>query len=394
MSHAAPTVAAPRIPFWRNVRVLTFLAQALFLLLVFLVARWLYGNVTGGLRRIGAGGGYGFLNQSAGFAIGVTPIPYTPQDSYWRALQVGIVNTLITTVMGIALATVVGIVMGIAQLSGNWLIARLAQAYVAIFRNTPLLVQLFFWYLAVFLRMPRVQEAIALPGPIYLSNRGVSMVGLLATETLGAWLIFVLAGVVAGGAVWYWLKRRQERTGRQSPRFLIALLIALLCAAVGYMLLSPPLALSIPERRGLNFRGGASMAPEYAALLVGLVIYTGTFIAENVRAGIQGVSKGQKEAARALGLSPGQSMRLVILPQALRIIIPPTTNQYLNLAKNTSLAIAIGFPDLFNVARTITNQTGQVIQMIGLIMVCYLAISLVTSLLMNLYNRRVRLVER
>jgi general L-amino acid transport system permease protein len=395
MSQAATTAAAPRIPFWRNVRVLTILAQVVFLVLVALIARWLYSNVTSGLQRIGAGTGYGFMNQSAGFAIGVTPIPYTPQDSYWRALQVGIVNTLIATVTGIALATVVGILMGIAQLSSNWLIAKLAQAYVAIFRNTPLLVQLFFWYLAVFLRLPRVQEAVALPGPIYLSNRGVSMVGLVANETLGTWLAFVAGGVLAGGAAWYWLKRRQERTGQPSPRFLIALLIAVLAAAIGYMLLSPgPLALSIPERRGLNFRGGAYMAPEYAALLVGLVIYTGTFIAENVRAGIQGISKGQKEAARALGLSPGQSMRLVILPQALRIIIPPTTNQYLNLAKNTSLAIAIGFPDLFNVARTISNQTGQVIQLIGLIMVCYLAISLATSLLMNLYNRRVRLVER
>jgi general L-amino acid transport system permease protein len=221
------------------------------------------------------------------------------------------------------------------------------------------------------------------------------MVGLEATEALPLWLAIVLAGAVAAAVVWYALKRLQDRTGRPNHRFIVALLIVVLSASAGWLLIDPqPLAVTIPERRGLNFRGGVHMVPEYAALLVGLVIYTGTFIAENVRAGIQGISRGQKEAARALGLTPGQSMRLVILPQALRIIIPPTTSQYLNLAKNSSLAIAIGFPDLFNVARTISNQTGQAVQMIGLVMVSYLVISLTTSLLMNLYNRRVRLVER
>jgi general L-amino acid transport system permease protein len=271
----------------------------------------------------------------------------------------------------------------------------MAQTYVAIFRNTPLLVQLFFWYLAIFLQMPRVQQAIALPGPIYLSNRGVAMIGVVGTETLRLWLAFGLVGLVLAVVVSYLLRRRQERTGRTSPRLLIALAILLVAAALGWLLVgAAPLAVTVPVRRGFNFQGGVQVGPEYAALLVGLVLYTGAFIAENVRAGIQGISKGQKEAARALGLSAGQSMRLVVLPQALRIIIPPTTSQYLNLAKNSSLAIAIGFPDLFNVARTISNQTGQVVQLIGLIMVSYLMISLTTSLLMNLYNRRVRLIER
>ncbi|MFO7167070.1 MAG: ABC transporter permease subunit [Chloroflexota bacterium] len=395
MSVRGTTAGATSIPFWRNVRVLSWIGQAAFLLLVALVAAWLYGNVTAGMQRIGIGGGYGFLNQSAGFEIGVKPVPYTPQDSYWRAFLVGVLNTLSVTVLGIVLATILGLLMGIAQLSSNWLIARLAQAYVAIFRNTPLLVQLLFWYLAVFLRLPRVQEAIALPGPIYLSNRGVTMVGLVPTESFGVWLLLVLVGVAAGAALWYFLRRAQERTGLQSPRFLLALLVVALVAVAGWLVLAPsPLAVEVPERRGLNFRGGWQFVPEYAALLLGLVVYTGTFIAENVRAGIQGVARGQTEAAQALGLSRGQVLRLVVLPQALRIIIPPTTSQYLNLAKNSSLAIAIGFPDLFNVSRTITNQTGQVIQMIGLIMASYLAISLTTSLLMNLYNRRVRLVER
>jgi general L-amino acid transport system permease protein len=395
MSQTAIPPSSARPPFWRDVRVLAILGQAAFVVLVALVAGWLYGNVTSGMRRIGIGGGYGFLNQSAGFEIGVTPIAYTPADSYWRAFVVGVVNTLTVTVVGIVLATIVGLIVGVAQLSSNWLISRLAQTYVAIFRNTPVLVQLFFWYLAVFLQMPRVQQAIALPGPIYLSNRGVAMIGVFGTPALWPWLAFVAGGLLVAIAVAYALRRRQERTGRPSPRLLIGLAIVLASAAAGWLLAgAAPLELSVPERRGFNFQGGRQLTPEYAALLVGLVVYTGAFIAENVRAGIQGISQGQKEAARALGLSAGQSMRLVVLPQALRIIIPPTTSQYLNLAKNSSLAIAIGFPDLFNVARTISNQTGQVVQMIGLIMVSYLAISLTTSLLMNIYNRRVRLVER
>jgi general L-amino acid transport system permease protein len=395
MSAQGTTPARRAIPLWRNTRVLGWAGQGLFLLLAALVAFWLYGNVTSGMQRIGIGGGYGFMNQAAGFEIGVKPAPYTPQDSYWRAFLVGVLNTLSVTLLGIVLATLLGLAMGVAQLSGNWLVARLAQGYVAVFRNTPLLVQLLFWYLAVFLRLPRVQEAVALPGPVYLSNRGVAMVGLVPTPALGAWLLWLLGGALAGVAVWYALGRRQERTGRQSPRLLLALLVTVIAGAAGWLLAAEaPLAVSVPERRGLNFREGWQFVPEYAALLVGLVVYTGTFIAENVRAGIQGVARGQTEAARALGLSPAQSMRMVILPQALRIIIPPTTSQYLNLAKNSSLAIAIGFPDLFNVARTTMNQTGQVIQLIGLIMASYLTISLTTSLIMNLYNRRVRLVER
>ncbi|HEU5100457.1 MAG TPA: ABC transporter permease subunit [Roseiflexaceae bacterium] len=394
MSQSAIPRSVARPPFWRDVRVLTILGQVVFVFVVALIAAWLYGNVTSGMRRIGIGGGYRFMNQTAGFEIGVTPIAYSPNDSYWRAFLVGLFNTLSVTIIGIILATILGVIVGVAQLSSNWLIARIAQTYVAIFRNTPLLVQLFFWYLAIFLQMPRVQQAIALPGPIYLSNRGVAMIGVVGTQTLQLWLAFLLGGLIAALATSYGLKRRQVMTGRSSPRLLIALAMILVAAGLGWLLVGAPLTVTAPVRRGFNFQGGVQVSPEYAALLVGLVIYTGTFIAENVRAGIQGIPQGQKEAARALGLSAGQSMRLVILPQALRIIIPPTTSQYLNLAKNSSLAIAIGFPDLFNVARTISNQTGQVVQMIGLIMFSYLAISLTTSLLMNLYNRRVRLVER
>jgi general L-amino acid transport system permease protein len=320
---------------------------------------------------------------------------YVPQDTYWRAFVVGVLNTLSVTLIGIVLATLLGVTIGVAQLSSNWLVARLAQGYVAVFRNTPLLVQLFFWYLAVFLQLPRVQEAIALPGPVYLSNRGVAMIGLVPTATTRAWLLVLAGGLVAAGVLVYWLRQRQALSGRPSPALLIGAVLVAAVGLAGLLVLEPrPFVIDVPERRGLNFRGGWQFVPEYAALLVGLVFYTAAFIGEIVRAGIGGIPKGQAEAARALGFSSGQSMRLIILPQALRIIIPPLTNQYLNLAKNSSLAIAIGFPDLFNIARTTMNQTGQVIQMIGLVMASYLTISLTTSLLMNVYNRRVRLIER
>jgi general L-amino acid transport system permease protein len=308
---------------------------------------------------------------------------------------VGVINTIIVSIWGIVLATIVGIVMGVAQLSGNWLLSQLARMYVAIFRNIPLLLQLLFWFFGIVPLLPVVREAIALPGPIYISRRGVVMIGPEFTTTTGTWLLFVLAGVVVAAVVWFALLRLQDRTGRHTPRFWIAVAIVLAAAAIGWLLLTPrPLGLTVPVFEQFNFEGGIELSPAYAALLAGLVVYTGAFIAENVRAGIQGVSKGQKEAARALGLSGAQSMQLIILPQALRIIIPPTTSQYLNLAKNSSLAIAIGFPDLFNVARTVTNQTGQTVPLIGLIMASYLVISLTTSLLMNIYNRSVRLVER
>lgn len=384
------------IPFWRNVRVLAILGQLVFLLLVALGVGIIINNVASGMERLGMPPiNYDFMSSEAGFEIAQTFLPYGPTDSFWRAFAVGLVNTLVVSIAGIILATLLGIFLGIAQLSSNWLIARLARLIVIIFRNIPLLLQLLFWYFAVFQKLPPVREAIAFPGPIYLSQRGVTMIGPAFGPTVGVWLLFVLGGLLVGGVAWTWLMRYQERTGKERPRYLIAGAILVAFAVVGWFVLTPsPVTLTTPELGRFNFSGGLSISPEFAALLLSLTVYTGVFIAENVRAGIQGVSKGQKEAARALGLTGSQSMRLVILPQALRIIIPPTTNQYLNLAKNSSLAIAIGFADLFNVSRTILNVTGQTIPLILLLMVTYLAISLSTSLIMNIYNRRVRLVER
>ncbi len=393
MSQQTATLPRHTPPFWRDIRVLSIAGQVLFVLLVAIAAGILYANVTTGMQQLGMSAGLRFMNSTAGFEISQKVIPYTPQDSYWRAFQVGVVNTLLVAVVGIALATITGIIVGVAQISPNWLLARLARTYVIIFRNIPLLLQLFFWYFGVFQALPNVRDSLALPGSIYLSSRGLVIPWVESNPTAGAWwLLMGVAGLAAAG-LWYALKLRQERTGAQAPRTLLAVLLMVAVGSIGLLLLNP-FTPTIPELGRFNFSGGLRISIEYTALVLGLVTYTGAFIAEHVRAGIQGIPKGQSEAARALGLKRGQMMRLVILPQALRIIIPPTTNEYLNLTKNSSLAIAIGYPDLFNVSRTILNQTGQAVSVIFLIMVSYLTISLFTSLLMNLYNRRVRLVER
>lgn len=301
-------------------------------------------------------------------------------------------NTLIVSGIGIILASLIGLVVGIAQLSSNWLVARIAETYVALFRNVPVLLQILFWDQAVFLRLPRVQDAITLPGPLYLTNRSVHTIGPQPTSTTLLWLIIIAIGVFVSLIVWYWLHQRQAHTGNPSPRLLIAVVIVGVAGLTGWLFLTPPpLSTSIPTIGRFNFEGGLELPRAYISLLLGLSLYTAAFIAENVRAGIQGVPKGQYEAARALGLRPSQRMRLVILPLALRIIIPPTTNQYLNLIKNSSLATAVGYPDLYQMSRTIVNNGGQLIPMIGLVMGSYLIISLTTSFLMNRYNRKISL---
>lgn len=270
MSEQAISPLPTRPPFWRDVRILAILGQVAFVLIIAVVAGMLYANVTSGMQRLGIVGGFDFMNQTAGFDIGVRPIPYSPSDTYWRAFRVGVINTLLVSILGIVLATLLGLLIGIAQLSSNWLVARLAQSYVVIFRHVPVLVQLFFWYQAVFLRLPRIQNAIELPGPIYLSNKGLIMVGLTATPSTSWWFGFIFIGVLGAVMIWYWLKRRQERTGQQAPRFLISLLVVATTTIIGWLVLAtPPLELSIPERRGLNYRGGFELTPEYAALLVG-----------------------------------------------------------------------------------------------------------------------------
>jgi general L-amino acid transport system permease protein len=383
--------------FWRDVRFLQMLAQAVFVVVLALAAWYLYANVTANLARQGLTVGYGFMKNPASFDIGESYIPYEASDSYLRALTVGLVNTLIISVVGILLTTVVGVLAGIARLSPNWLINKLAAVYVGVIRNTPLVIQLMFWYFGVMIQLPSVKQAIELPGFIFLTNRGIYLPWAVATQTFPAWRVYLIAALFSIVILWLLFRIVRKRTGRPVPTWwhLAYLVVPVLIAGLGVVLQpEPPLQPFLPVLAGLNFKGGLRLTPEFAALLFGLVIYTGAFIAEIVRGGILSVSKGQSEAARSLGLTNGQTTRLIVLPQALRVIVPPLTSQYLNLAKNSSLAIAIGYPDLFSISGTIFNQTGAAIEIIVVMMLCYLSMSLITSLIMNIYNRRVMLVER
>src|SRR5215216_2733445 len=350
--------------FFRNVRVLQVLVQIVFVLLLALAAGFLYANVTTNLARQGLTVGYDFITNPASFDIGESHISYEASDSYGRALLVGLVNTLVVSALGIVLTTVVGVIAGIARLSSNWLISRLAAAYVGVIRNTPLIIQLAFWYFGIILKLPAVREAVALPGPVYLTQRGVYLPWYEPLPAFDSWRVYIWIALVSLAVIWFIFRSIQSRSDLPLPLWssLAYFLVPGLILWVGFVLQpAPPFRENFPELTGLNFRGGLRFTPEFAALLFGLVVYTGAFIAEVVRAGIQAVSHGQVEAARSLGLTGAQSLRLIIFPQALRVIIPPLTSQYLNLAKNSSLATAIGYPDLFRIASTGSNQTGAVV---------------------------------
>jgi general L-amino acid transport system permease protein len=389
--------AAPpaKVAFYNDPRMRSLLYQAVLLAIVVWLGYAFAMNARANLRAQNIASGFGFLQHSAGFGINQTLIPYSEGDSYGRVFLVGLLNTLLVAGLGILFATPLGFLVGIARLSRNWLIARLGTTYVEIVRNLPLLFQILFWYLAVLSTLPPPRQSISLLGVIYLSNRGIIVPQPVLALGAGVVGIVFLAGIVASIAVRVWAKRRQEATGRQFPVFLTAVgliigLPVLAMAALGF-----PIGFELPQLRGFNFVGGVRTIPEFAALLLALVTYTAAFIAEIVRAGILAVSHGQTEAAYSLGLRPGQTLRLVVIPQALRVIVPPLTGQYLNLTKNSTLAVAIGYPDLFAVfAGTTLNQTGQAIEIIAITMGVYLAISLITSGLMNWYNARMRLVER
>ncbi|HJS17643.1 MAG TPA: ABC transporter permease subunit [Anaerolineales bacterium] len=383
--------------FWRDIRFLKILVQLVFVILLGLTAFYFYRNVSENLARQGLTVGYGFMKNPASFDIGETYIAYDASNTYGRALVVAFVNTLVVSTLGIILATIVGILVGVARLSSNWLLNKFAAAYVGLIRNTPLLLQLLFWYLAVIIQLPSVREAIRLPGPIFLTQRGVYLAWAEATGTFNAWRWYIITAFIVIFVVWYVLRVANRASSTPlSPWWNLAyLFVPALIVWIGAALQpEPPIKPFIPELAGLNFTGGLRLTPEFTALLLGLVVYTSSFIAEIVRAGIQAVSRGQVEAARSLGLTNNQTLRLIVFPQALRIIIPPLTSQYLNLAKNSSLAIAIGYPDLFSVAGTVFNQTGAVIEIVVIMMLSYLSISLLISVLMNAYNRRIQLVER
>jgi general L-amino acid transport system permease protein len=340
--------------------------------------------------------GLDFLSRNAGFDINQTLISYSATTgTYGRAFLVGLLNTLILSVIGVVIATLLGFVIGVARLSTNWIVAKVAAVYVELVRNVPLLLQLFFWYNAVLKPLPSPRQSLDFGGGFFLNNRGLFLPEPVLGERGGIIPIVFLLGLIGAFGYSRWARRRQMATGQQSPVGFVAAVLIVGLPIVAYFAAGQPVSFNYPALRGFNFTGGMQIYPEFVAMLLGLSIYTAAFIAEIVRAGILAVSKGQTEAARSLGLRAGPTLRLVIIPQAMRVIIPPLTNQYLNLTKNSSLAVAIGYPDLVQVfAGTVLNQTGQAIEVIGITMAVYLFISLVTSIGMNFYNRRVAIVER
>lgn len=378
---------------WNDPKFRAIFYQVLVVGLVGLAVWYLVSNTLHNLSVRNIATGFGFLDRESGFAIGESAISYTPDDTYSRALTVGLLNTLRAAAIGIVLATILGTIIGIARLSSNWLVAKLASGYVEVMRNVPLLLQLFFWYALIAENLPGPRQALNPVSGVFLSNRGLkfpSLEGDGLTWLAGGFVFAVLAILVLAN----WSSRRQERTGQVFPIWRVAIGLLIACPLLAWGVSGSQLALNMPALRGFNFEGGLTLTPEFAALLLGLVIYTAAFIAEVVRSGIQAVSRGQWEAAESLGLRRSLALRLVVLPQALRVIIPPMTSQYLNLTKNSSLAVAIGYPDLVSVVNTTMNQTGQAIEGIMLIMAAYLTVSLSISFFMNWYNARIALVER
>jgi general L-amino acid transport system permease protein len=353
-------------------------------------------NAADNLARAKIASGFGFWNQTAGFDISQTLIEYSAQaGTYGRAFWVGLLNTLLVAAIGIVLATIVGFLVGIARLSKNFLLAKLSAGYVEIIRNVPLLLQLLFWYNAVLKALPDMRDSWVVGGTVFLNNRGFFSPAPVFQPAMKFVGIAFVVGVV--GAIVYrnWAKKKQERTGQQSPVGLVALGLVVGLPVIVFFLAGMPATLEFPEKGRFNIRGGLEILPELVALLIGLTLYTGAFIAEVVRAGIMAVSKGQTEAAGALGLRNGPTLKLVVIPQAMRVIIPPLTNQYLNLTKNSSLAVFVGYPDLVQIfTGTVLNQTGQAVEVVMITMAVYLSISLVTSMVMNWYNSRIALVER
>ncbi|MGL1042704.1 amino acid ABC transporter permease [Vibrio vulnificus] len=352
-------------------------------------------NALTNLNARGIATGFDFLSQEAGFGIGLTLIEYDETFSYGRTFVIGLLNTALVSFLGIILATVLGFVIGIARLSSNWLVSRFATIYIEIFRNIPLLLQIFFWYFAVLQALPSPRQSISLGEAIFLNVRGLFFPK--PVFEVGSAFIFaaLFAGIIATIFIGVWARNKQKLTGQQTPMGRIALALIVGLPALVYFVSGMPVSAEYPALKGFNYQGGISIIPELAALLVALSIYTAAFIAEIVRSGINAVSHGQTEAAMSLGLPRTRTLKLIIIPQALRIIIPPLTSQYLNLTKNSSLAMAIGYPDLVSVfAGTTLNQTGQAIEIIAMTMGVYLTLSLVTSALMNIYNKKVALVER
>lgn len=393
---ALDTVARkPSSSFWHNEFIRGIIFQVVVAAIILGLAAFFVHNTATNLEKRGIASGFGFLSGTSGFDISISLIPYSLQSTYGTAFVVGLLNTLLVSVIGIVLATIIGFIVGIARLSKNFLIAKLAAAYVDVIRNIPLLAQIIFWYFGVLAALPGVRQSISIFGTFFLNGRGLYMPAPILQP--GFWVIptaFAI-GIAATLITARWARRRQDATGKQFHTIWAGVGLIIGLPILAGLLAGIPVSWSLPQLNGFNFSGGMDILPEFVALLLALSIYTAAFIAENVRGGIQAISHGQTEAAFALGLSGTQTTRLVILPQALRIIVPPLTSQYLNLTKNSSLAVVIGYPELVSVFMgTVLNQTGQAVEVIAITMSVYLVISLVISAFMNWYNRHIALVER
>lgn len=389
------TVDSERVPLFNNPRVRNIAYQIILVLVVAFVIYEASTNAVENLRRANIASGFGFWNATAGFSINQTLIPYSETSSYGQAFWVGLLNTLLVSALGVVFATILGFLIGIARLSSNWIVSSLGTAYVEIIRNIPLLLQLVFWYTAVLQPLPTPRQSVSIFDAFFLNNRGMIVPRAVFGEGFG--FVLLAIAVAIGLAVAYRIhaKRKQMATGQQSPVLLVSLALLFILPGLVYLLAGRPLSFDLPVLKGFNFVGGTPLYPEFLALLFGLSVYTAAFIAEIVRAGVLAVNRGQSEAAFSVGLRPNQTLRLVVIPQAMRIIIPPLTSQYLNLTKNSSLAVAIGYPDLVQIfAGTVLNQTGQAVEVIAITMAVYLAISLVVAGIMNWYNARIALVER
>ncbi|GAA0224999.1 amino acid ABC transporter permease [Castellaniella daejeonensis] len=391
------THRAPRAPrrrwSWNDPATRALIYQVVILGLVALGVWYLTSNTLHNLAARNISTGFDFLHEEAGFAIGESMVQYSPADTYGHAVVVGLLNTLKVSVIGVIAATLFGTLLGISRLSKNWLISRLSGLYIEVMRNIPLLLQLFFWYALITEIMPGPRQALQPLPDVFVSNRGFkipwfkgdAMDWIFGGLALAIVLIVLLA---------HWARRRQDATGQIFPLGRAALGLLVIVPVLAFWISGGSLEIDRPEFKGFNFQGGLNMSPEFSALLLGLVTYTSAFVGEVVRSGIQAVNQGQWEAASSIGLSRARTLRLVILPQAMRVIIPPMTSQYLNLTKNSSLAVAIGYPDIVAVTNTILNQTGQAIEGIMIIMAAYLVVSLSISIFMNWYNKRIALVER
>jgi general L-amino acid transport system permease protein len=395
MSSVDQQSSVKKVPLWRNPAFRGLVFQVLLVLGLIAFGIYLVNNTLHNMEQRGITTGFDFLGNEAGFGILQSLIPYDETYSYGRTFFVGLLNTLLVAALGIFFATLLGFFMGVARLSSNWLVARVATVYIETFRNIPLLLQILFWYFAVLQPLPRPRESLEFGESVFLNNRGLFIPKPVGEDGFGFVLIALVIAIVAAVMISRWARRRQEATGQQFPSGWAGLGLIVGLPLLVFFIGGAPMHLEYPELKGFNFRGGIEIIPELAALTLALSIYTGTFIAEAVRSGIQAVSHGQTEAAGALGLRPNLTLKLVVIPQAMRVIIPQLTSQYLNLTKNSSLATAIGYPDLVNVfAGTTLNQTGQAVEVIAMTMAVYLTISLLISAFMNWYNKRIQLIER